>query len=86
MNAPTYKETVHRYRIFRHEDLPEEHKAEYRLNDIDPDHNWSLIWSFIEKEAAIEQLKSCRENAPWWQTYRMIDAGKEEVIERIAWI
>jgi len=85
MTAPTYKETVYRYRVVKHEELPEEHKAEYRLNGIDPDDNWTLVWSFKDKQDAIAQLMSCRDEAPWWQTFKMVDAGKDEEIERTSW-
>tara|TARA_R110000772_G_scaffold99174_1_gene198824 strand:- start:90659 stop:90922 length:264 start_codon:yes stop_codon:yes gene_type:complete len=78
----TYKETVLRYRVLRHDELPEEHKVAYRAEGIDPDDNWALIWSFTTKEDAIKALMEERERAPWWQTFRFRDAGAEEVIER----
>jgi len=48
----TYTETVHRFRIFRHEEQPEEHKARLRIMGIDPDDNWQLVWSFADKRSA----------------------------------
>ena len=51
-NTQTYQERVGRYRIIRHEVLPAEHQASYRLRGIDPDDLWSLIWSFDTLEAA----------------------------------
>jgi len=81
----TYKERVNRWRIIRHEELPEEHKAAYRLEGIDPDDNWSLIWSFETEEAAAKCLADCNETKAKWQTYRMVDGGKTEFIERSMW-
>jgi hypothetical protein len=81
----TYKETILRYRIVRHEELPEAHKAEYRLMGINPDDNWSLIWSFSTEESALKCLEECREDAASFQTYKMIDAGAPEIVERQIW-
>ena len=85
MEMPTYTEKVNRYRIIRHDELPEEHKAAYRLNGIDPDDNWSLIWSFETEEAAIKCLADCNADKAKWQTYKMVDAGKAEFFERSMW-
>jgi hypothetical protein len=81
----TYQEKINRYRIIRHDELPEAHKAEYRLNGIDPDNNWSLIWSFETLEAAEKQLVDCNEHKASFQTYKLVDAGVAEVVERQAW-
>lgn len=81
----TYKERVMRYRILRHDELPEAHKAEMRINGIDPDDSWNLIWSFNDKEAAATCLAECIEDAASWMTYKMVDAGQETVIERPIW-
>jgi len=81
----TYQERVGRYRIIRHDELPESHKAEYRLKGIDPDDNWQLIWSFSDLAAAENCLNDCKEDAPVWSTYKLVDAGKEEFITRQAW-
>lgn len=81
----TYKETVYRYRVVRHEELPESHKAEYRINGIDPDDLWSLVWSFQTREAAEKQLAEENSRKAKWQTWKIIDAGQDEVIERSAW-
>lgn len=85
MNETTYKERVLRWRILRHDELPEAHKAEYRLNGIDPDNNWSLIWSFETEEAAKDQLADCIKHAAKWQTYKLVDGGGEIEIERSIW-
>ena len=81
----TYRERVGRYRIIRHEELPEHHKAEYRALGIDPDDRWSLIWSFDTLEAAERGLVDCNEDKAWFQTYKLVDAGQEEYIERSVW-
>lgn len=81
----TYKERVGRFRILRHEELPERHKAEYRLNGIDPDDCWSLIWSFDEEASAQEQLVDCNEHKGKFETYKLVDNGAPSVIERHIW-
>jgi hypothetical protein len=81
----TYKERVNRWRIIRHDELPEAHKAEYRLAGIDPDDNWSLIWSFETEEDARAQLANCIGSAAKWQTYKLVDGGEATEIERSIW-
>jgi hypothetical protein len=81
----TYQERVGRYRIERHEELPEAHKASYRLNGIDPDNCWSLIWSFNDEAAATKCLDDCNAHKASFQTYRLTDGGQAIVIERQAW-
>ncbi len=61
----TYTETVNRYRIVRHEELPEEHKQCYRDAGINPDDNWQLIWSFEDEEFAAEKLQEIQKHAPY---------------------
>lgn len=81
----TYQEKIHRYRILRHDELPESHKAEYRLNGIDPDNNWSLIWSFDNEKDAEKCLVDCNGYKASFQTYKLVDAGHAETITRQAW-
>jgi hypothetical protein len=78
----TYTETVGRYRILVHEELPEKHKAAYRLKGIDPDNNWKLSWSFDERESAEHMLRVLRAEAADWETYKLVDAGAAENVER----
>ena len=78
----TYVERVARYRIYRHDDLPEGHKAEYRAQGIDPDTLWRLVWSFEEYQAAVWQLQDLREDAAAWETYKLVDNGEAEYIDR----
>lgn len=85
LSAATYQERIERYRIFRHDEMPEEHKQAMREAGIDPDNHWSLIWSFRSLEAAEHTLKLERERAASWQTYKIVDAGKAEVINRPIW-
>jgi hypothetical protein len=82
----TYQERVARFRIIRHEELPPEHKASLRLHGIDPDDNWSLIWSFDEEAPAQKQLADCIANACSFQTYKLVDAGEATTITRSAWL
>ena len=81
----TYEELVHRFRILRHEELPEDHKAALRIHGIDPDDNWSLVWSFPLKTDAEEQLKLEQDRAASWQTYRIQDGGTEITVTRPIW-
>lgn len=82
---PTYQERVNRYRVVKHEELPEYHQICMRKKGIDPDDNWSLVWSFERLEDAEAQLTREREYAPGWQTWKIIDAGAAEVVTRTAW-
>ena len=83
--SDTYKERVLRYRVLRHEELPESHKEIYRERGIDPDNNWSLIWSFYTLEAAEKCLSESIEYAASYETYKLVDAGQETLIERVVW-
>lgn len=83
--AHTYTETVKRYRIVRHEELPPEHKASYRLRGINPDDLWSLIWSFDTLEAAELTLAACNAKKASFQTFKLVDGGKTETFERVAY-
>lgn len=82
----TYKERVNRWRIIRHEDLPERHKAAYRAEEINPDDRWSLVWSFETEADAIEMLATLNAEKPEYYTYRLVDGGKAEEIERSNWL
>ena len=82
----TYKERINRFRIVRHDELPAAHKAEYRLNGIDPDTLWTLVWSFNEEADALDQLMECNATKASWQTFKMVDAGQAVEVERIAWL
>jgi hypothetical protein len=84
--SETYKERVNRWRILRHEELPEAHKAEYRLSGINPDDLWSLIWSFETEQAAKAQLADCIASARSYQTYKLVDGGSATEIERSVWL
>ena len=85
MSAQTYSETVLRYRVMRHEGLPEAHKEAYRAEGIDPDDLWSLIWSFSDLHAAETCLAQEKADAPSIWTYKLVDAGGPTVIERSIW-
>ena len=78
----TYRETVGRYRVMRHTELPDYYKAEYRAAGIDPDDNWALIWSFNDEAAAAKKLAELVAKAPSIWTFKLVDAGGPETIER----
>ena len=82
----TYKERIGRYRIVYHEELPEAHKAEMRICGIDPDTRRVLYWSSNDVYDAECMLAECQKRAPAYKTYFLVDAGKEEVVERAAWL
>ena len=81
----THQERIGRYRIIRHEVLPIEHQAAYRLRGIDPDDLWSLIWSFDDLDSAEKCLDDCNLYKTSYQTYVLKDASKEEYVERNIW-
>ena len=81
----SYTEKVYRYRIMRHDDLPEAHKEAYRERGIDPDTVWALIYSLKDKEAAEEVLATETANAAPWETWKLVDAREESTIERPIW-
>jgi hypothetical protein len=84
---PTYEERVNRFRILRHEELPEAHKAEYRARGINPDDNWSLIWSFETEASAEKMLAELNGDAdkPRYWTYKLVDGGEASTITRTCW-
>lgn len=77
-----YREHVGRYRIMRHDDLPEAHKEAYRERGVDPDTVWSLIYSTNDLEAAEETLRIEEARAAEWETWKLVDAGRATEIER----
>ena len=84
--SEVYKERVGRYRIMRHDELPEAHKAEYRLSGINPDNLWSLIWSFDSENAAVKCLAEENASKAKWQSFKLVDGGEAVEIERVAWL
>lgn len=51
-----YIETVNRFVVEYLEQYPAQHRAEMRLNGMDPDDYWQLKWSFETAEGAERQL------------------------------
>lgn len=94
MTAETYIETINQFVVEYHEELPLEHKAQMRLNGIDPDNYWNLQWSFTTAEAAEEQraeeerwyAEFCQSNGyEMKKKFRVRDLGAPVEIERSAW-
>ena len=90
----TYTERVNQFVVEYHEDLPEEHKAQYRLRGIDPNDLWTLSWSFetlaeAEKQAAISQQRHddfCTSyEYDRFKTFRVRDLGAPVEIQRSSW-
>jgi len=87
----TYQEKINRYVVEYHIEFSDGHKAEMRLNGIDPDQHWILKWSF-ENELDANKRKDkdqqwyidfCRKNGYEPQkTYRVRDLGETKYIER----
>ena len=78
----TYTETVGRFVILKHDDLPEAHKAAYRADGIDPDTVWSLYYSTNNEANAIEMLADFQADAARWESYKMEDRGAPSTITR----
>jgi hypothetical protein len=78
----TYTETVGRYVILKHDDLPEEHKAAYRADGIDPDTIWSLHYSTNDAARAQEMLAYFNDDAARWESFKLEDRGAATTIER----
>ena len=81
----SYRERINRYRVVKHEERPDAHKAEMRINGIDPDTTWSLVWSFETLAAAEKQLAKEIKNAAPWETWKIVDAGAAEIVDRPSW-
>ena len=84
--SETYKERVGRYRIMRHDELPEEHKAAYRAEGINPDDLWSLVWSFDDEVAAIQCLADEEAYPRKYSSWKLVDGGEAVEIERSSWL
>lgn len=66
MENETYIERINQFVVEYLEDLPAEHKAQMRLNGIDPDNYWQLKWSFVREEDAIDQMNKDR---AWYENF-----------------
>lgn len=89
MTTPnTYREPIGRYVVEYLEKLPEAHRAELRLNGIDPDDNWLLSWSF-ESEGEAKSMAADLTEEPLGaiRQYRVRDRGEDapRFIERSIW-
>lgn len=78
----TYNETVLRFRVMRHDDLPEAHKEAYREKGINPDELWNLVYSFNDEADAIDTMKMEEGNSAPWETFKIVDGGEATVIKR----
>ena len=85
MTTNTYTETIHRYRILQHDEMPEEHKQAMRAEGIDPDNHWTIYASVAYEADAKHALKQIEAQAASWQTYRIKDHGEAIEIERPIW-
>lgn len=72
-------EPHNRFCVIQHRELPSEHKAEYRINGIDPDTLWSMVWSFDDEETAIEKAEEEMERSPASVTYGVIDLASSDM-------
>lgn len=78
----TYTETVLRFQLQRHDELPEEHKEALRARGVNPDERWSLYMSFDQEADALEAKAQEEKDAASWETFRIVDAGETQKIER----
>ena len=76
-----HTETIYRYRILKHEELPESHKEALRQRGINPDTRWSLVYSFEKLNDAIFTLEECNYTKADYETYKLKDAGATEYRE-----
>ena len=79
-----YTETVFRYTVQVVADLPEEHKAHYRAEGIDPENNWSLRASFLKREDAQKHLDRVNEEKFILKS-KIHDFGETQHIQRPFW-
>jgi len=82
--ADTYTETVLRFRVFRHDELPEQHQQAMRDRGEDPDARWSLVASFESVADACACMVDETGRKADWQRFKVVDAGKTQEIERRA--
>lgn len=92
MYDETYIEHINQFVVEYHDELPAEHKAQMRINGIDPDNHWQLMWSFEDYASAAKQ---CEEETTWYNNfctshgytstkkYRVRDLGAPVEIERV---
>lgn len=87
----TYVERINRYVVEYLEDMSEDRKALYRLNGVDPDDDWRLMWSFETLEGAEDQCEAetTRHNdfcesygCDPFKAYRVRDLGAPKEIVR----
>ena len=76
-----HTETILRFQIQRHDELPQTHKDALLARGIDPDTRWSLIYSFNNGKDAGEALQELNDEAESWETYRLVDAGEAQEVE-----
>lgn len=72
----TYVERINQFVVEYHEELPEEYKAEYRLNGVDPDNRWLLQWSFTDKATAVTVAREEQERHDAWCNEKGYDTWK----------
>mgnify|MGYP006281030923 CR=1 FL=1 len=81
-----HTERVFRFRVLRHEELPEGHKEALRERGIDPDERWSLIASSPTEDGAEALMADMKEHdrqicaelgIPQRDTFKVVDGGQE---------
>jgi hypothetical protein len=81
----TYTETIERFHIVKHDEMPEEHKAAMRAEGIDPDNFWTIAASAPTLAVAESTLAFCKASGFRWSTYKIVDHGEAKQIERPIW-
>ena len=76
--------SVNRFTIERHDELPESYKQAHRDSGVDPDTIWTLVWSFTSAAAAIECLNESVQDAGAHQTFRLVDQGISPAVTQAA--
>lgn len=85
LEMETYEETIYRYRILKHEELPEAHQECLRKRGIDPAEHWTIYMSFADEVDALEMTGHLQDDAADWETFKMVDAGEAVTVERPHW-
>lgn len=73
-------ETIYRFRVEYHDDLPEGHKAAYIARGIDPDNIWNLSASFDTLQDACDYMAEEVDQIEW-RTWRIVDQKRRTLTQ-----
>ena len=64
--------------------LDDQYRAEMRINGLDPDDHWTLVWSFETKYPAYRQMWADQKRSTLYR-YRVRDLGEAQEVRRAIW-